>query len=188
MIRNVNQTVTFRPATVDDAPFVALIMMEAVGMPMMEEGIVPEEHLVRICRHDDTLYSYKNAVIAELDGQPVGGLIAYNGEGYHDVKVHTFSLVGDNLPFDPLTMDDETREGEYYLDSAAILPKHRGKGYGRQIIAYGIEHGRNLGLLPVLACSPSNTKALALYKSLGFEEDGHMFIFGEDYLRMRNCI
>lgn len=175
---------SFRPATAEDAPFVALIMMEAVGVPMMEEGAMPEEHLVSICQRDDTLYSYKNAVIAELEGTPVGGLIAYNGKGYHEVKVHTFSLVSAQLSFDPLTMDDETREGEYYLDSAAVMPEHRGKGFGRQIIAHGIECARRLHLLPVLACSPSNSKAYTLYQSLGFEKDGHLFIFGEDYLRM----
>ena len=68
---------SFRAATIEDAEFVALIMMEAVGMPMMEEGKMPEEHLVDICRRTDTLYSYRNCVIVEMDGKRVGGLISY---------------------------------------------------------------------------------------------------------------
>lgn len=175
---------SLRPASLADAPFVALVMMEAIGAQLMEEGIMPEEHIVNICRRTDTLYSYKNAVIAELDGKPIGCVIAYNGKGYHDVKTHTFSLIRDKLSFNPNTMDDETREGEYYLDSIAILPAYRNKGYGRQIIAYAVKCAQEQSLLPVLACSPENEKAYQLYRSLGFEEDGRLFIFGEDYLRM----
>lgn len=177
-------TLTFRPASLADAPFVALVMMEAIGAQLMEEGTMPEEHIINICRRTDTLYTYKNAVIVELDGTIIGCVIAYNGKGYHEVKEHTFGLVSDSLPFDFNTMDDETREGEYYLDSLALLPAYRNKGYGRQIISHVVKCAQEQNLLPVLACSPENEKAYHLYRSLGFEEDGHLFIFGEDYLRM----
>lgn len=176
--------ITFRQATLQDAPFVATIMMEAVGMSVMEEGKTPEERIIDICRREDTLYTYLHAEIAELDGMPIGGLISYEGNGYHDIKRHTFNLVREHLDFDPDAMDDETREGEYYLDSAAVLPAYRGKGYGRQIIEHGISIARKRNLLPVLACDEANTNAYALYRSRGFREDGTLFIFGENYLRM----
>ena len=153
-------------------------------MPMMEEGKMPEEHLVDICQRTDTLYSYRNCVIVEMDGKRVGGLISYKGEGYHEVKVRTFGLVKDNLTFDIEKMDDETREGEYYLDSAAVLPEYRGLGIGRKIIEYGVSVAREKGLLPILACDPNNVNAYKLYRSIGFKENGRLFIFGEDYLRM----
>lgn len=174
----------FRPATIEDAHFVATVMMEAVGMPVMEGEMVMEDGIEDICRRTDTLYTYQNATIVEMNGVKVGGLISYSGKGYHDIKVHTFSLVKAHLSFDPLEMDDETREGEYYLDSAAVLPEYRGKGIGRKIIEYGVELGRSMGLLPVLACDPENKNAYALYTSIGFRENGHLFIFGENYLRM----
>ncbi len=176
--------VTFRPATIDDAPFVALVMMEAVGMTVMETGTVPEERIVDLCRRTDTLYSYRNAIIALMDGTPVGGLISYEGKDYHDIKVHTFALVEDFIDFDPVEMDDETRPGEYYLDSAAVLPQHRGKGLGRKLIEHGVQLARKRGLLPILACEPHNTTAHHLYTSIGFHDDGALHIFGEDYLRM----
>ncbi len=181
-------TVSFRAATIDDAPFVALVMMEAVGFDYMVQGILPPEHTIEICRREDTLYSYRNAVIAELGGQAVGALISYDGHGYHDIKVRTFESIKAHLSFDFDAMDDETREGEYYLDSAAVLPQYRGKGIGRQIIEYGVNVARKQGLIPVLACDPDNTSAHALYTSIGFKDDGHLFIFGEDYLRMTNII
>lgn len=176
--------ITFRQAAREDAPFVALVMMEAVGMQVMEEDKELEERFVGICRRTDTLYSYRNAVIVEMEGKPVGGLISYVGEGYHEVKMHTFGLVRDFLSFDIDKMDDETREGEYYLDSAAVLPEYRGRGIGRAIIEYGVRIAEEKQLTPILACDPENTNAYRLYTSIGFKEKGHLFIFGEDYLRM----
>ncbi|MCQ2288089.1 MAG: GNAT family N-acetyltransferase [Muribaculaceae bacterium] len=175
---------TYRPATPADARFVALVMMEAVGYDLMERGEMPGDDLTATCLSTETLYSYRNATIFELNGKPVGGLIAYDGNGYHEVKVRTFAPIRDRLSFDPMAMDDETREGEYYLDSAAVLPRFRGQGIGRYIIEYGVKQARERGLLPILACDPGNTGAYRLYTSLGFVEDGHLHIFGEDYLRM----
>ena len=175
---------THRPATPADARFVALVMMEAVGQDLMERGEMPGDDLTATCLSTETLYSYLNATIFEVDGKPVGGLIAYCGKGYHEVKVATFAPIRDRLSFDPMAMDDETREGEYYLDSAAVLPRYRGRGIGRKIIEHGVATARSQGLLPVLACDPDNTGAYKLYTSIGFSEDGHLHIFGEDYLRM----
>ncbi|MCQ2212961.1 MAG: GNAT family N-acetyltransferase [Bacteroidaceae bacterium] len=176
--------IAFRPATIDDAPFVATVMMEAVEIPMMEEKRTPEPHLIDICRRTDTLYSYKNAIIIEDGERPIAGLISYEGAGYHEVKMRTFGMVKDKLPFDFETMDDETREGEYYLDSLAVLPEYRGRGIGRRAIEHGVSIARERGLLPILACDPDNTNAYNLYKKIGFHEDGKLFIFGETYLRM----
>jgi len=178
------KNITFRQATLDDATFIATVMMEAVGFPLMEKGEKPWEHAIDICRRLDTLYTYKNAVVAEVDGKAVGGLISYPGKGYHDIKVHTFSLIKEFLSFDIDKMDDETCEGEYYLDSAAVLPNYRGQGIGRAIIKYGIEQAQERGLTPVLACDPENKNAFNLYSSLGFKETGTLFIFGENYLKM----
>lgn len=178
------QKIIFRQATIEDAPFVASVMMEAVGMPVMEEGRELDDTFVGICRREDTLYSYKNCAIVEIEGKKVGGLISYVGKGYHEVKMHTFGLVKEHLSFDIDKMDDETREGEYYLDSAAVLPEYRGQGIGRKLIEYGVSKAQKLGLLPILACDPDNANAYKLYTSIGFKENGHLFIFGEDYLRM----
>ena len=176
--------VTHRQATIADAPFVAQVMMEAVGFDFMERGEMPDDGIVETCRREDTLYSYRNATIFEIDGKVVGALIAYAGKGYHEVKVRTFAPIMHRLDFDPMAMDDETREGEYYLDSAAVLPEYRGRGVGRHIIEHGVNIARDKGLLPVLACDPDNKGAYQLYTSIGFMEDGNLHIFGEDYLRM----
>lgn len=176
--------VTYRPATIDDSAFVATVMMEAVEIPMMEEGRVPDAHLVEVCRQDNTLYSWRNATIAEIDGTPVAALIAYEGKGYHEVKVRTFGMVKAKLDFDPMAMDDETKEGEYYLDSLAVLPEWRNKGIGASLLMRGVEKAQKQGLIALLACDPDNSNAYQLYRRLGFKEEGTMFIFGKNYLRM----
>lgn len=177
-------TLSFRPATPADATFVATVMMEAVGHPVMEENLPLQPHMTTICQRDDTLYSWRNATIATIGGKPVAALIAYEGKGYMERRRLTFSLVPPDLPFDPETMDAETCEGEYYLDSLAVLPTFRGRGIGAALLRQGIATARSLSLTPVLACDPDNAPALALYRRLGFVTDGRLFIFGEDYLRM----
>ncbi len=177
--------ITVEPATAEDAEFVATVMAEAVGMSVMEDGSTPDEHLTNICRRTDTLYSWQNAVIAKVGDEPAGALISYDGHGYHEVKLRTFGLVPkEMLEFDIDKMDDETGDGEYYLDSLAVLPQHRGHGIASLLLKYGVGKAREKHLLPILACDPDNANALRLYMKTGFRQEGTMFIFGHEYMRM----
>ena len=81
-------------------------------------------------------------------------------------------------------MEPETRDGEYYLDSISVHPHWRGKGIARVMMAEAAREAARMGRPAILACAPDNTGAKKLYESIGFREKGHMFIFGEDYLRM----
>ena len=177
--------ITVEPATAEDVEFVATVMVEAIGMSIMENDGTPDESLTDICRRTDTLYSWQNAVIAKIGGEPAGALISYDGHGYHEVKLRTFGLVPkDMLEFDIDKMDDETGDGEYYLDSLAVLPQHRGHGIASLLLKYGVEKAREKHLLPILTCDPANANALRLYRSIGFRQEGTMFIFGHEYMRM----
>lgn len=200
--------INLRPATRNDAPFVALVMAEAIGDDIMErclEKVAADDlsisgdwilslsqkdqgriaMLIGLAERSDTLYSFERTVIAtDENGHYLGGLIAYPAEGYIERRKLTFELARSYMFFDPSTMEPETVDGEYYLDSVAVLPTHRGKGIARALLLHGIAEGTKLGLLPVLACSPENPLAHHLYTSLGFEDDGRLFIFGEDYIRM----
>jgi len=81
-------------------------------------------------------------------------------------------------------MDAETQDGEFYIDSLAVLPSYRKLGLGRTLLLRGLESARVLQRPAVLACAPENASAKHLYESLGFHEEGRLFIFGENYLRM----
>ena len=178
------EAIIFRKATVEDAPLISLIMMEAVGMDAMSGTAPIPSEVVEMCKRNDTLYTYEHALLCCVDGKPIGGIISYSGSQYKTRRKCTFQLIRHLLTFDIEQMQDETQDGEYYLDSLAILPAYRNRGLGRQLIERSVQYAEQMGLIPVLACAPQNDRAHRLYSSIGFREDGHLFIFGEDYLRM----
>lgn len=46
-----------------------------------------------ICVREDVLYSWRNTIIAEVNGQRAGMLTAYDGRYYHDMRIRTMRLV-----------------------------------------------------------------------------------------------
>lgn len=175
--------VTFRQATIDDALFIA----RGFQMAMLMED-VPEEHTrlfaEKICEREDVLYSWRNTLIAEAEGSPVGMVTAYDGRYYRGWRETTLQLVKEHLGVEFPGMEDEAVPGEYYVDSLAVLPAHRGQGIGRGLLQHAIAQGHELGLKVTLAVEYDNARALHLYRSLGFAPDGNLFIFGHDYQKM----
>ena len=130
-------TIKIRPANFDDSEFVAKSVMAALGndevyaVPLKKEIKATIEKITSICQREDVLYSWKNTIIAEIDGKPIASLTAYDGTNYKEIKERTFSLFDEPLDFDVDLMQDETREGEYYIDSATVLPEYRNQGIGK---------------------------------------------------------
>lgn len=185
------ENLIIRPATIEDAPFIAKSEMAALGNEEVYAEILEGkllqvyETMVRVCQSEDTLYSWKNSYLAELNGQPVGSLTAYEGTHYKEMQEQAFSFFDEHF-FDVELMQDETREGEFYLDSAAVLPSFRGQGIGRKLLQYGIDQARKLDIPHVtLLVNPQNPKAKRLYRSLGFRDAGEVFAFGEYFQRMK---
>lgn len=179
-MRMMNEEICFRDATEDDLLFIA----RGFHMAMLMED-TPDERIENfannICSRDGVLYSPTNTIIVEIDGRPVGMLTAYDGSLYHDMRVRTMALVKEHLGIEFEGMEDEAQPGEYYLDSLAVLPEFRGRGIGRRLLQKGIEAGRRLGLKVTLAVDPVNEKAQKLYRSLGFDNQCNLFIFGHTY-------
>lgn len=185
--------IEIRKATPKDRRFIALVMAEAIGDSIMErisKGISTADMLrltllESVATRTDTLYSWNNTIIAEGEnGEPLGALIAYPGKDYKKLRETTFDLLKEIITFDITTMDDETKPGEYYLDSLAVLPQFRNKGIGKSLLIKGIEKAKSLAMPCVLACDPENNTGKALYLRMGFRQDGEMFIFGKKYLKM----
>lgn len=180
---NMRNEISFRKATVDDALFIA----RGFHMAMLYDEAQEEQisNFARnICVHEDVLYSWRNTIIAEVDGHCAGMLTAYDGRYYHDMRIRTMSLVKQHLGVEFPGMEDEAVAGEYYLDSLAVMPEYRGKGIGRRLLEQGIENGKALCLDVTLAVDPINDRAKHLYRSLGFKPAGTLFIFGHDYEKM----
>lgn len=172
-----------RPATLSDTPFVAWTVLAAIGCEEPNDELLSS--VTTMCSREDVLYSWKNAVVAEVDGVVAGCLISYNGADYRSMREVTFPLIAAASGNDFSSMEMETAEGEYYLDSMAVLPEFRGRGVATQLLRAGITRAYML-LVPraAMVVSPENPRAQKLYESLGFRFERDMFLFGEDYRKM----
>ncbi len=186
--------VEVRKAFSSEARFIARNVMAAMGadvfnVPFSEEAFTILESLTGICGRTDTLYSYKNTLVATVSDIPVGTLTAYNGADYVKMRDLTFSIVKEETGFVLPEMDDETGPGEYYLDSLAVIPSMRGHHVAKTLIRQSLEIADGLGFTKVsLIVKKGDDKTKALYEECGFEEDGIRNCFGHEYVRMVNII
>lgn len=184
-----NQAV-IRDATTADAPFIARVVLAGIDMldidaPLKEEHKPIFKHLVDICRMDDTLYSYRNTRIAEADGTPVGALVAYDGARYAMMREKTFGLVQQTSGMDLSKNAMETGEGEFYLDSMAILKTCRGRNIGKLLMLDRMHWASQQGFSSVtLLVDKDKPRLQRYYESLGFRFHEEVFAFGAWYNKL----
>ena len=182
--------VQLRDATSDDAPFIARVVL--AGIDMLDiDAVLPDEqhaiyeHLMDICRMDDTLYSYWNTRIAEVDGNRVGALVAYDGARYAALRAKTFGLVQQTSGMDLSRNAMETGLGEFYLDSMAILSDYRGLGIGKMLMRDRMDYAFCNGFQKVtLLVDKDKPRLQHYYQSLGFAFVEEMFVFGSWYNKL----
>ena len=183
----VDPIVQFRDATLDDAPFIARVVL--AGIDMLDiDAVLPDEqraifeHLIEICRMDDTLYSYCNTRIAETDDKSVGALVAYDCARYAEMREKTFGLVKQTSGMDLSRNAMETGPGEFYLDSMAVLSGYRGVGIGKLLMRDRMELAFNNGFQKVtLLVDKDKPRLQEYYQSEGFSFSKEMFVFGAWY-------
>lgn len=177
-------------ASLADAPFIARVVLAGIDMLDLDAALPDEErdlyeHLIEICRMDDTLYSYVNTRIAEMDGHRVGALVAYDGACYAKMREKTFGLVKQNSGMDLSHNALETGPGEFYLDSMAILPEYRGFGIGQKLMLDRMEWAKRNGFDAVtLLVDKDKPRLQDYYEELGFMFVEDMFVFGDLFNKM----
>lgn len=174
--------IEIREATRDDVQLVAYTVLAALDL-----GTEEIERFIASCSDDTAMYSWKDSLIAEVDGIPAGCLIAYDGSRYKKLKERTWPLLWDDLEEDYLSqVEDETRPGEFFLDSLSVLPDYRGHGIGKRLLLAGVEKGLRLGCeCSTLIVDVNKPKLYDYYQSIGFKEFGMMEFFGHYYKRMK---
>lgn len=180
---------TFRPATPEDAPFVARFVMAAFHIIELEQPLTDEQEqsvavVVPVVKQTNVLYSYQHAEIAEINGQPVGMLLSYDGRNFRQMRENTFSQLPFFTPEELAAMDDETKAGELYIDSLAVHPDHRGQGIAQRLLARAVSRAHEQNLVTTLLVDPDNPKAKALYERCGFRAEGRVKAFGVNFHRM----
>lgn len=177
--------ITIREATIEDVRFVAWTVLAALDMDT--EHI---EKTVLACSRDDSLYSWRHAILALSDHTPVGCLIAYEGARYPILRNSTWECIWGRLDEEYLqSVEMETRDGEFYLDSMAVLPQYRGRFIGKKLLEYAIERGRQKGYeASTLIVSQEKPHLKSYYQGIGFMPFGEMEFFGHWYTRMKRLV
>lgn len=151
----------------------------------MESGTIREAALTEICRRSDTLYSWRNARIACVNGKRAGAMVSYSGESYGEARSITFPLFPGLTQAELDATDIETFPGEWYLDSLAVLPEFRKGGIGKSLVLDAIERGRKAGYSRFsLLAEKSSTHLVQYYTRLGFAVESSKLYFGSEYWRM----
>jgi ribosomal protein S18 acetylase RimI-like enzyme len=112
---------------------------------------------------DDTLDDgWRNASIAEIDGETVGASVG------HAVPENLAKGSSPHPSLAPLFMLQQRIIGHWFIDSVAVYRPHRGKGIGRRLVQHEVSRAGNaeLGLIT----ESHNATAQGLYKALGFQE------------------
>lgn len=173
--------ISVRPATADDAATIARIVVMAIGDEKTLYNYCGEDYhsvLVAVAQADATQYSWRYALIAEVDGSVAGAIVGYDGAELETLRAGTFAIIREHIGRVP-TIPNETEAGEYYLDSVGVEPEYRGCGVGRALVAALCEKAFSEGHERVgLIVDSSNPTAEQLYSSLGFERVGTRLFFG----------
>lgn len=149
----------------------------------MKPGMTEDELAGIISGHveaDDTLYSYRNTVVAEYDGTVMGAVCGYDGAMYTELKAPVADdfrkrFQSEEQSFSNVT---ETEAGEFYIDSIGVDPQARGKGIGSLLFKAMLAKASSLGFSKAgLLVDIDNPKAEALYARLGFIHVGYRDFF-----------
>ena len=175
--------ITLRPTTIDDARFIAENVLRALHIDETDDGHI--NHLADISRREDTLYSWRNSTIALYDGLSAGLMVAYDGARYLQMRDITFPMIRMYVGDDYYKMDDESRPGEYYLDSLAVLPEFQRRGIASALIREMFRQRDEAGIpLATILVDPDNDTAYSLYIKNGFRHEGRIRVFGTTYDRL----
>ena len=172
--------VIVRAATAEDANVIARAVALAIGNEATLRSYCSDDYLAvlaEIARQDATQYSWRNALVAEVDGVAVGAIVGYDGAQLRVLRNGTFTVLLERIGRVPNILD-ETGRGEYYLDSIGVLPEFRALGVGRALVeafcnkVFAEGHER-VGLM----VDYDNSQVEKLYISLGFERVGTRLLF-----------
>lgn len=176
--------VLIRDAVADDVKFVSDCVLASVDLYDFVNESIEKDIALKVCGMEDTLYSYRNARIATVDGRAVGCLVSYDGSIYEEARKKTFQLFKD-AGREMTDTGVETQPGEYYLDSLAILPEFRGCDIGHILIKDGIEKAERVGISKIgLIVEKSKPELEKYYSILGFRPVEEIHAFGDVYVKM----
>jgi ribosomal protein S18 acetylase RimI-like enzyme len=164
---------TFRPAAKADAAALAVLVdIAGEGMPayMWSTLKAPGQSLLEFGREraqrEAGGFSYRNSLVAEVDGEIAASLVGYRLEDPYDLEgslAETPEIVW------PLVKLEAKAPGSWYVNVLATFPEFRRQGIGARLLAIAEERAREerAPSLSVIVAS-WNAPAARLYTSAGY--------------------
>lgn len=160
-----------RPARPGDAEDLARLadlagegLASALWAGMAEPGEAALDVGARRAAGKEGAFSWRNAVMAELDGRVAGALVAYHVREPEPL---------DRMPalVRPLQALENRAVGTLYLNVLATYPEFRCRGVASRLLAEAERWGRGSRGLSLIVAD-RNLAALRLYAAFGFVEAG----------------
>lgn len=170
------EAILIRQGLPEDAPTIAGLMMTAWGDGICDY-LQGENHnredlhelLTMICRRENTQYSYRNALLAQVDGTTVGLALSYDGGRLVELRWPTIVALKEIFHRE-ISLVDETQAGELYLDALGVSPNFRCRGIGSALLRSTQRKAERLGLPVGLLVDIENEQARRVYLKNSFQE------------------
>ena len=115
-------------------------------------------------------YSFEHSLVYEENGVIAGSVIAYDGGLLPQYRKPFLEYIAEHYNVKDLVIENETMEGEIYIDTISVYPAHQGKGIGSKLLNSIISKSRAEGHKKIgLLVDLENPNAKKLYAVLGFE-------------------
>lgn len=170
--------VSIEMAKPDMASHIASLIMEAMS-PQCCQNLAGPNHtladfhrlITQLVGMEDSQYSYLNTLVAMTSSDILAGVcVVYDGGQLRTLRRRFIEGAKRYLDMDYSEMQDETEEGEFYIDSLCVSSNFRGKGFATQLLKAAIERAKTLGFPAVgLLVDKGNPKAEELYTKIGFQ-------------------
>ena len=165
---------TIRAATLADASALVVLMdIAGEGIPNLLWGSLaaPAQSAIEIgrdrARRDEGGFSYRNAIVAELDGDVAGTLIGYRLDDPYDAG--NLDDLSDTAR--PLVALESKVPGSCYINVLAAFAELRGKGIGTKLLDTAETKGREAGAQSLSVIVGSwNEAAAQLYARVSFAD------------------
>ena len=169
---------TFRQATIGDAPHLAQFTITAHGgiYEAVLDGLFPGqsiESLVepRFARSGTTTF-YENHWIAVQDGQIAGGMLAFPFDNWANDPPSDPRIPDERFAiFQPF--NDLPAPGTYYVNVLSVYPEFCRRGIASSLLSLACEHAKKKEFAEIsVHVFAENVGAVALYEKSGFKVVG----------------
>ena len=164
---------TFRPGAKADASALAVLVdIAGEGLPayLWSTLKAPGQSILEVGRdraaRETGGFSYRNAVVVEVDGEVAGCLVGYRLDGPYDLS----GLEQVPPLVRPLVLLEAKAPGSWYVNVLATFPEFRRKGIGMALLGIAERNAREEAAqaLSVIVAA-ENEPAARLYRAAGYE-------------------